>query len=112
MSISPAAASCKVILSVDDHPLIRGALREVLCTMAQPVELLEASDPLEGLAVLKQHPNGRVTLRARTSIELMVGSSKLKIEPGKITLEAGTIDIKSRGNVNVTADAQIKLNSP
>ena len=56
MSNRPAAASCKVILAVDDHPLIRSALREVLRAMAHPVELIEASDPLEGLAALKQHP--------------------------------------------------------
>jgi DNA-binding NarL/FixJ family response regulator len=56
MSTSTAAASCKLILAVDDHPLIRAALREVLRTMAHPVELLEAADPLEGLAALKQRP--------------------------------------------------------
>jgi DNA-binding NarL/FixJ family response regulator len=56
MSIISAAASCKLVLTVDDHPLIRAALREVLRTMAHPVELLEASDPLEGLAALTQRP--------------------------------------------------------
>jgi DNA-binding NarL/FixJ family response regulator len=57
MSIISAAASCKLVLTVDDHPLIRAALREVLRTMAHPVELLEASDPLEGLAALTQRPS-------------------------------------------------------
>jgi DNA-binding NarL/FixJ family response regulator len=56
MTTSTAAATCKLILTVDDHPLIRTALREVLRTMDHPVELLEASDPLEGLAALKQYP--------------------------------------------------------
>jgi DNA-binding NarL/FixJ family response regulator len=56
MSITSAAASCKLVLTVDDHPLIRAALREVLRTMAHPVELLEASDPLEGLAALTRRP--------------------------------------------------------
>jgi len=56
MSMSSAAVSCKLVLAVDDHPLIRAALREVLCTTAHPVELLEASDPLEGLSALKQRP--------------------------------------------------------
>jgi DNA-binding NarL/FixJ family response regulator len=41
-----------VVLTVDDHPLIRSALREVLRDMAGRVELLEASNPEEGLALL------------------------------------------------------------
>jgi len=43
-----------VVLAVDDHPLIRSALREVLCGMTQRIELLEASDPEEGLGVLQR----------------------------------------------------------
>lgn len=45
-------AKPKVVLSVDDHPLIRSALREVLTTTG-PVELLEAPDPDAGLALLR-----------------------------------------------------------
>jgi DNA-binding NarL/FixJ family response regulator len=40
-----------VVLVVDDHPLIRCALREVLRLVLDPVELLEASSADEGLAV-------------------------------------------------------------
>jgi DNA-binding NarL/FixJ family response regulator len=46
-----------VVLTVDDHPLIRSALREVVGMMSGPVELLEASDPPEGLEVLKRRPD-------------------------------------------------------
>jgi DNA-binding NarL/FixJ family response regulator len=38
---------------VDDHPLIRSALREVLCSMTERIELLEASNPEEGLELLR-----------------------------------------------------------
>jgi DNA-binding NarL/FixJ family response regulator len=38
------------VLVVDDHPLIRSALREVLRLVMDPVELLEASSAAEGLA--------------------------------------------------------------
>jgi DNA-binding NarL/FixJ family response regulator len=41
-----------VVLAVDEHPLIRSALREVLRLVADPVELLEASSAEEGLDVL------------------------------------------------------------
>jgi len=41
-----------VVLTVDDHPLIRSALREVLCVMTERIELIEASNPEEGLALL------------------------------------------------------------
>lgn len=44
----------KVVLTVDDHPLIRAALREVLRLMAGSVELIESSDPEAGLAVLRR----------------------------------------------------------
>ena len=50
MSIAPT-----VVLAVDDHPLIRSALREVVsCTGAGSIELVEAGDPAEGLALLTQ----------------------------------------------------------
>ena len=41
-----------VFLIVDDHPLIRSALREALSIMAEGVELLEAENPEEGLELL------------------------------------------------------------
>ncbi len=40
-----------VVLTVDDHPLIRSALREVLCVMAKRLDLIEASNPDDGLAL-------------------------------------------------------------
>jgi DNA-binding NarL/FixJ family response regulator len=43
-----------VLLAVDDHPLIRSALREVLRAVTAQVELLEASSPQEGLALLRR----------------------------------------------------------
>ncbi|MGH8734370.1 MAG: response regulator, partial [Burkholderiales bacterium] len=46
-----------VVLTVDDHPLIRAALREVLGTLTERVELLEAANPEEGLATLGQRPD-------------------------------------------------------
>lgn len=46
-----------VVLTVDDHPLIRSALREVVGLMAERVELLEASNPEEGLALLRGRPD-------------------------------------------------------
>jgi DNA-binding NarL/FixJ family response regulator len=55
-TISPQA-SPKVVLTVDDHPLIRSALREVVGMMADRIELIEASDPEEGLALLRQRPD-------------------------------------------------------
>ena len=41
-----------VVLTVDDHPLIRSALREVLSVMAERLDLIEASNPDDGLALL------------------------------------------------------------
>ena len=42
-----------VVLAVDDHPLIRSALREVVsCAGTGCIELVEAGDPAEGLALL------------------------------------------------------------
>jgi len=44
-----------VVLAVDDHPLIRSALREIVsCAGGGPIELLEAADPEGGLALLAQ----------------------------------------------------------
>jgi len=57
MSTSGSAAKSLVVLTVDDHPLIRSALREVMSLMALRVELLEASNPPEGLALLKGRPD-------------------------------------------------------
>jgi len=42
-----------VLLAVDDHPLIRSALREIVRGVTGEVELLEASRPEEGLALLR-----------------------------------------------------------
>ena len=56
MSIGQTSAKPAVVLTVDDHPLIRSALREVLRTMAERLELLEASDPEAGLALLRCRP--------------------------------------------------------
>jgi DNA-binding NarL/FixJ family response regulator len=50
------AAELAVVLTVDDHPLIRSALREVLHSIAPHIELIEASDPEEGLAALRRRP--------------------------------------------------------
>ena len=47
-------ATLAVVLTVDDHPLIRFALREVLCEMAERIELIEASNPDAGLALLRE----------------------------------------------------------
>jgi DNA-binding NarL/FixJ family response regulator len=46
-----------VVLTVDDHPLIRSALREVVGLTAERVELLEASNPEDGLALLRRRPD-------------------------------------------------------
>jgi DNA-binding NarL/FixJ family response regulator len=46
-----------VVLTVDDHPLIRSALREVVGLKAERLELIEASNPDEGLALLRQRPD-------------------------------------------------------
>lgn len=52
--MSKNARKAMVALTVDDHPLIRSALREVLRETAGRVELLEAADPDEGLALLQR----------------------------------------------------------
>lgn len=45
-----------VVLTVDDHPLIRSALREVVGAMSARVELIEAANPPEGLELLQRRP--------------------------------------------------------
>ena len=50
-------ASPAVVLTVDDHPLIRSALREVLSLAGGNVELIEVSDPEAGLAALRERPD-------------------------------------------------------
>jgi DNA-binding NarL/FixJ family response regulator len=52
-----AAAKPTVMLTVDDHPLIRSALREVVALMAERIELIEASNPEDGLALLRRRPD-------------------------------------------------------
>jgi DNA-binding NarL/FixJ family response regulator len=54
MSTRPSPA---VVLTVDDHPLIRSALREVLSLAGGDVELIEVSDPEAGLAALRERPD-------------------------------------------------------
>ena len=56
MSTSGRPAKPIVVLSVDDHPLIRSALREVVALKAEHIDLIEASNPEEGLALLRQRP--------------------------------------------------------
>jgi DNA-binding NarL/FixJ family response regulator len=55
----PTSAPAKptVVLAVDDHPLIRSALREVVGLMAERIELIEASNPEDGLELLRQRPD-------------------------------------------------------
>jgi DNA-binding NarL/FixJ family response regulator len=62
MSASGAAAKSLVVLTVDDHPLMRSALREVMGLAAERVELLEAADPPEGLALLERRPDTDLVL--------------------------------------------------
>jgi DNA-binding NarL/FixJ family response regulator len=51
MSSAIALDKPLVVLAVDDHPLIRSALREVLRAIAPQVEVVEAANPDEGLAL-------------------------------------------------------------
>lgn len=55
----PTSTSAKptVVLTVDDHPLIRSALREVVGLMAERIELIEASNPEDGLELLRRRPD-------------------------------------------------------
>jgi DNA-binding NarL/FixJ family response regulator len=50
------------ILVVDDHPLIREALREVLKGLDQEIVLVEASSCAEGLSAAQMHPDVRLVL--------------------------------------------------
>ena len=50
-------AAPAVVLTVDDHPLIRSALREVLGLARDSIELIESSDPEAGLALLPSRPD-------------------------------------------------------
>jgi DNA-binding NarL/FixJ family response regulator len=45
------------ILVVDDHPLIREALKQVLPTLGSDIQVLEAKSAREAFAVSKAHPN-------------------------------------------------------
>lgn len=62
MSPSGASARSLVVLTVDDHPLMRSALRELIGLMAERVELLEAADPAQGLAILEQRRDADLVL--------------------------------------------------
>jgi DNA-binding NarL/FixJ family response regulator len=53
MATDSAPAKSTVVLAVDDHPLIRSAVSEVMRGIAVEVELLEASTPEEGLELLR-----------------------------------------------------------
>jgi DNA-binding NarL/FixJ family response regulator len=55
----PTSAPAKptVVLTIDDHPLIRSALREVVGLMTEGLELIEASNPEEGLELLRTRPD-------------------------------------------------------
>jgi DNA-binding NarL/FixJ family response regulator len=59
---SAQPAKALVVLTVDDHPLIRSALREVVGLMAERVELAEASNPEDGLAFLRRRPDTDLVL--------------------------------------------------
>lgn len=45
------------ILVVDDHPLIREALKQVLSTLDSDIQVLEAQSAKEGFAVSEAHPD-------------------------------------------------------
>ena len=62
MSTSGSAVKSLVVLTVDDHPLMRSALREVIGLTAERVELLEAANPPEGLALLERRPDTDLVL--------------------------------------------------
>lgn len=50
------------ILVVDDHPLIREALKQVLCTLDSDIQVLEAQSARQGLAVSEAHPDLQLIL--------------------------------------------------
>lgn len=52
--MATSAAKATVVLTIDDHPLIRSALREVVSLMTGRIELVEASNPEEGLELLRR----------------------------------------------------------
>jgi DNA-binding NarL/FixJ family response regulator len=54
MTPSVPQARPTTVLIVDDHPLIRSALKEALSLALERTEVLEASNPEEGLALLGQ----------------------------------------------------------
>jgi DNA-binding NarL/FixJ family response regulator len=62
MATSGSLAKALIVLTVDDHPLIRSALREVLGLMAERIELLEATSPPEGLALLARRADADLVL--------------------------------------------------
>jgi two-component system nitrate/nitrite response regulator NarL len=62
MSSSGSVAKSLVVLTVDDHPLMRSALHEVISLTAERVELLEAANPAEGLALLERRPDADLVL--------------------------------------------------
>ncbi len=57
MSTNDRPAKPMVVLTVDDHPLIRSALREMLGVIAERIDLIEASNPDDGLSVLEERPD-------------------------------------------------------
>lgn len=57
MSTNGSVRRSLIVLTVDDHPLMRSALREVAGLFAERVELLEAATPPEGLALLERRPD-------------------------------------------------------
>src|SRR5262245_3063650 len=56
MTTSARPSRSLVVLTVDDHPLIRAGRLEVVSLMAERIELVEAANPDEGLVVLAQRP--------------------------------------------------------
>jgi DNA-binding NarL/FixJ family response regulator len=62
MSTSGSIAKALVVLTVEDHPLMRSALHEVISCTTEHVELLEASNPAEGLALLERRPDADLVL--------------------------------------------------
>lgn len=50
------------ILLVDDHPLIREAMKHVLAELAENVEVLGAGDTLGAMSALRQHPDTDLVL--------------------------------------------------
>jgi DNA-binding NarL/FixJ family response regulator len=57
MANGSSLGNTMVVLTVDDHPLVRSALQQMLRVVAEHVELLEACNPDEGLALLRRRPD-------------------------------------------------------